>query len=400
MAAIACGAQQQSAIAVAPAPETANGHQYKVFHADGAAVKFVTKRPSKEDKTITLCVPAAFTDAYQHIDGLAISDGKRVNANIDRQLGGACVIIDGDSEVFPTNRGALLTEGLIKSVENAKGSLFQQFQLVKDGVPEGFRDKTLFPRRAWVAFRNGQNALVESEQALTLSQFAKDLADLDVLNAIYTDMGDWDEGWYRDYENKINVLGKARKATDKQTSWLILMEPAPNAQRASNNFPARAWLQKHWAPPAVLPGEPPLAEWSRAIIYSRFPLPRLSSGFRLIPMFRGSYKNKSEGINATINKIACGVIDGRPGAVAFTGWSTGGSGYWEVLTLYRIKAGRIQAVGQRSLEDRALVNKLTVKDNAVVLDWNKHGPMDPASDATIHEVVKLHSKDFEPIVLR
>jgi hypothetical protein len=373
-----------------------NGHRYLVFYRSGSDARFVTERPSKDDKKITLCVPAAFTDHNQHIDGIAISAGSRVCTDLDKQLGGACVFIDGDFEVFPTSGGALLTEALLNSVAARKGSLFQQFQLVKDGVPERFRDKSLFQRRALVSYRNGQQALLESVKPLTLTEFAQDLADSDVLNAIYLDMGDWDEGWYRDYENHVHTLGHSLRATARQTNWLVFSESA--SPERSSDRPARDWLRQHWAPPAVPPDAPPLAEWSRAILYSKFPLPRLSSGYRLVPLFRGFYENKSDEISSSTNKLAYGLIDGRPGAVTFTGWSTGGSGYWEVLTLYRIKAGKIQPVGWHHLEDRARVNKLSVQNNAIVLDWNKHGPNDPAIDTSVHEVVRLHSKDFEPIV--
>jgi hypothetical protein len=394
--ALACLFCPLGASAISDVAVNVNGHHFRLFVPDDATVQFVTERPRKDDKKIKLCVPAAFTDAYQHIDGLAIAGGKTVSSAVDKQFGGACVFIDGDSEIFPTNGGTLLTDAVIKSIEAKHGSLFQQFQLVNDGVPSTFRDKSLFQRRAWVAYRDGVHALLESREALTLTQFAKDLADLDVLNAIYTDMGDWDEGWYRDDDNHIQVLGTSRKATDKQTSWLVFTEPVAHA--GSSDSPARAWLQQHWTPSAVQPTDPPIAEWNRAILYSQFPLPRLSSGYRIVPMFRGRYESKDKTIRASIRNLSYGLIDGRPGAVTFTGWSTGGSGYWEVLTLYRIKAGRIQPVGQHQLEDRAVLNKLAVQNNAVVLDWNKHGPYDPATDATVHEVIRLHSKDFAPIV--
>lgn len=228
----------------AQASAAMNGHHFATFVSNSSRVEFVTKRPSKDDKSITLCVPAAFTDPYNHIDGLAISEGKVANSGVDKQLGGACVLIDGDFEIFPTNGGKLLSDALIKSIQSKHGSLFQQFQLVKDGVAESFRDKSLFERRALVCNRDGKKEVVESQEALTLNQFAKDLADMGALNAIYFDMGDWDEGWHRDISGRIHVLGTSRKATDKQSNWVTFRALASDGSPRSDS-PARAWLRQH-----------------------------------------------------------------------------------------------------------------------------------------------------------
>lgn len=91
--------------------------------------------------------------------------------------------------------------------------------MVENGVPAHFKDKTLFQRRAIVKLKDGQTALVESKNALTLTQFGLDLKELGAKNALYTDMGAYDEGWYRDADKAVKPLGNDRSLTEKQTNW-------------------------------------------------------------------------------------------------------------------------------------------------------------------------------------
>jgi hypothetical protein len=68
-------------------------------------------------------------------------------------------------------------------------------------------------------------ALVESLSAITLSQFGIDLAALGAKQLAYTDMGPWDEGWYRNSkDNKVVTLGQDRSLTNKQSNWLVLLQ--------------------------------------------------------------------------------------------------------------------------------------------------------------------------------
>lgn len=374
---------------------TLGSHHYTIYYLDSNNLQFRTTRPDKNDHNLLLCIPAAFTDAYNGIDGLAITDGKVIASNIDNQVGGAAVILNGDFDIVPTDGGKLLAGKFIEALRASGGSLFQQFQLVRDGAPESFRDKSLFQRRAMVTFREGRKAVIESKEPLTLNQFAHDLANQDVLNALYTDMGDWDEGWYRHDDGKLQVIGHVKSATDKQTNWVVFAKSPDNKPRRDDIV--ANWLQHHWAPassgPAAAVQSP--AFWTTSILYGEFPLPRLSSGTDMVRLFRGRYTKAD--VDVTVEDLAVGTVDGMPAAVAYTSWSTGGSGQWEVLTLYRIQKGRITPVGQHDLEDRAQVNSVHIANGSVVLDWIKHGPQDAAINPTIHEVIHLHSKDFHPI---
>jgi hypothetical protein len=80
----------------------------------------------------------------------------------------------------------------------------------------------LFQRRGIAILNDNSIAIIESEQAITLEVFSKDLVLLNVKQLIYTDMGAWDEGWYRNpLHNVLIKIGKDLSQTDKQSNWIV-----------------------------------------------------------------------------------------------------------------------------------------------------------------------------------
>jgi hypothetical protein len=109
-------------------------------------------------------------------------------------------------------------------LKKRKATLFQQFQIVVDGKPASFKDKKLYQMRALVQFKDKTDrGVIESKEEISFQTFNRDLAGLGVVNALYTDMGAWDEGWYREPNNgRIVTIGNDRSATEKQSNWLYL----------------------------------------------------------------------------------------------------------------------------------------------------------------------------------
>jgi hypothetical protein len=81
---------------------------------------------------------------------------------------------------------------------------------------------SLFQRRALVELAGQRFVVVESmSDSLTMQQFGEDLLELGAYNALYLDMGDWDEGWYKTGKQVVK-LGHRRTETGRQSNWLVL----------------------------------------------------------------------------------------------------------------------------------------------------------------------------------
>ena len=206
-----------------------SGVTYRLFPQGKLAFDFVVARPSPNDKNIFLCIPVAFTRHDNKIDGVAVSNGQTYQANfnsnqINRELGGAMLIENGHCKLLATNKGATLTKNFLDSVIQNKNSLFQQFLLVQDNKAAVFRDKSKFQRRAICKTSDGTFAVVESDKAITFEIFNNDLVAMKMKEALYADMGAWDEGWYRNLNGQIKKLGLDRSQTHRQSNWLLLRE--------------------------------------------------------------------------------------------------------------------------------------------------------------------------------
>lgn len=187
---------------------------------------FSVSRPEKTDTTVLLCVAAAFTRLDNGgIDGLFAVNGK-VQGNVNKRLGGGCLLIsDKHPFISGTRDGSLLSKGWIDSnITSQNADYFQQLQLVRNAQALRYgKDVSLFQRRALVTFAYRQPAIVESAGEITLQQFADDLAQLGAKDALYLDMGGWDEGWIRNSSGQCKRIGLICSQTNRQSNWLVIV---------------------------------------------------------------------------------------------------------------------------------------------------------------------------------
>jgi len=198
--------------------------KYTIIYKNSAKIDFEITRPDIKDSDILLCIPGAFTTLDNYIiDGLYICKGTVGNKDkANRTLGGGIKIINGNCSIFNTYYGKLLTDSLLNSIETLKGSFFQQICMIDSGKIPHFKEDVLTYRRGIAIFKNGKTAIIESISPVNLKTFANDLAALGVQNLIYTDMGGWDEGWYRNPDNgNIISLGTSHAQTVKQSNWVV-----------------------------------------------------------------------------------------------------------------------------------------------------------------------------------
>ncbi|MBC7862415.1 MAG: hypothetical protein IAF38_05525 [Bacteroidia bacterium] len=206
-----------------------SGTDYTYYKKGKNKIGFTTTRPDRKDSSILICIPAAFTRLTDfRVDGFYCENGVAGNTDsINHHIGGA-MKIKGDSVwIFATNKGKFFTKGMIDTLKNEKATAFQQIQMIKNFVAEDSKSEKKFQSRGIAVMFDGEVCIVESEQAITLKTFAQDLAGEDnVKELLYTDMGAWDEGWYRDpITKKIRVMGKNLSQTSKQSNWVYIKKP-------------------------------------------------------------------------------------------------------------------------------------------------------------------------------
>lgn len=196
---------------------------YTIIYKGSAKMEFENTRPLKADTNILLCIPGAFTRLSDYkIDGLYICKGRVINRDkINHSLGGGIKIEGGECAVFSTQYGKLLTDSFINAIAAEKGSFFQQIRMIDDAGVANISDEGLTYRRGIAIFSNGEIGIVESIEPVTLETFAKDIYAMGAKSLIYTDMGAWDEGWYRNESGLPVTIGKSRTQTKLQSNWVV-----------------------------------------------------------------------------------------------------------------------------------------------------------------------------------
>jgi len=214
--------------------KASSGNHYTIIYKGEATTKFTTKRPDKKDKTILCCIAAAFTRLDDgKVDGVYAIEGKVSNIEFSNyHLGGGILLNDKGCEIFPiklqpsspeSSKIFPLSPELQKKITEGKYSFFQQIQLIVNGKAEKFKDTQLFQRRAVVILNDKKVAIIESAEPITLAAFSTDLVELGAYNALYTDMGAWDEGWYRT-DKGIKIIGTSKSQTEKQSNWVVFVK--------------------------------------------------------------------------------------------------------------------------------------------------------------------------------
>ena len=178
------------------------------------------QRPKISSNTF-LCIPAAYTDLHDFsIHGLFIEKGIRIKNERLTGLKGICIIKTTGIEILHINE---LDDKLLFNIKKNEYSLFQQsllvynYRLVEYGNFNDYRTK----RRA-LAIKDNKLYVCESSSPVFFKDFQRALVNAGIKSAIYTDMGSWSEGWYRDYRNNINYIGDNFKNTHRQSNWFVL----------------------------------------------------------------------------------------------------------------------------------------------------------------------------------
>lgn len=106
----------------------------------------------------------------------------------------------------------------------------------------------------------------------------------------------------------------------------------------------------------------------------------------------GQWKKGCETI--AVDKIALGDLnnDGTIDAAAIYYTNGGGTGYFENVTAFVNKGGRLMAVDNKVLGDRVGIRNLRIKDGVIIADVISHGPNDGAAFPTVNKTAKYRLK--------
>jgi hypothetical protein len=206
---------------------TAAGHQYTVFYPNQLPIRVVTTRPDPGRSPCQLSVAAAYTDldTDQPLD-LLVDNGRVRQTQARVGFLDGVLTITGDSLRITRIPGGQTPPGeVLEQVRRQNGTLLLQELLVYEGRVQRPAGGSAFQRRALVELPQRRFVVIESAaDDLTLQQFAADLLELGARNALYLDMGDWDEGWYKE-GGEVVVLGLRRTETARQSNWLVFGPP-------------------------------------------------------------------------------------------------------------------------------------------------------------------------------
>jgi hypothetical protein len=180
-------------------------------------VDFRLVRPSVQDRTIQLCIPAAFTSQDNKPEGLIFLNGVNKYKYRSTNGSGALFISLGECEILSIEAA----NDLAQNPKNNFFSLFQQYQLIRNGrsYENPFSKRKLQMRV--IAFLNKKIFIIESKNQVESEKFITHLLDIGVTEALYLDMGSWSEGWYRSENDVIVKIGLNRQNTHRQTNWLL-----------------------------------------------------------------------------------------------------------------------------------------------------------------------------------
>lgn len=179
-----------------------------VYYTDYDRLDFVAgQRPSRDDKSILMCVAGAFQSKYQlgfnedNIVGWHISDGRLERGAPQDDLG-AFTYVDGVAHIWDVDEA----EGAVREAAERGGLGYQSFVVLKDGERGGFNTHEFRCFRV-LAILGERVCIIDSRTLTHFDEFVQKLQEFGVTDAIYSDMGSgWNYSWYRDADGRAQTI--------------------------------------------------------------------------------------------------------------------------------------------------------------------------------------------------
>lgn len=179
-----------------------------IYYTDYDRLSYVTEdRPSRDDKSILLCVAAAFQSTYQldfnedNIVGWHTSNGRLERGAPQDDLG-AFTYVDGVARIWGVDEA----EGAVREAAKKGGLGYQSFIVLKDGERGSFGTHEFRCFRV-LTILDGRACVIDSRTFMHFDEFVQSLREFGVSDAIYSDMGSgWNYSWYRDANGHAQTI--------------------------------------------------------------------------------------------------------------------------------------------------------------------------------------------------
>lgn len=165
------------------------------------------QRPSRADKSILMCVAAAFQSTYQldfnenNIVGWHTSKGRLERGAPQDDLG-AFTYVDGVARIWNVDEA----EAAVREAEEKGGLGYQSFIVLKDGERGTFNTHEFRCFRV-LALLDGRACIIDSRTLTHFDDFVQRLREFGVSDALYSDMGSgWNYSWYRDANGQPHTI--------------------------------------------------------------------------------------------------------------------------------------------------------------------------------------------------
>jgi len=188
-------------------------HEYRLYSSSATDIFWTSERPAEH---CAFAVPGTFTAPDGRIDGCHVIGGSIGRRECNGWDGLAIFGKYQPLYIFNQRRAEMSLPRDLDRFSKREIDVFEAFLLVSENMPQKFSAPTKATRRALTE----DSFVIESLDDLTLQEFADDLFEMEVHDAINLDMGPPGLGWYRDAQNKKIMIGTRAGRTLGITNWL------------------------------------------------------------------------------------------------------------------------------------------------------------------------------------
>lgn len=190
---------------------------------DSIDLRCLTPPKPDVDTDVVFCCAAAYTDtnpkipvSHIKIAGHHVHSGKKEHGYKNKRNTGAFFFYNGKWKFLYDKYAHELDSAALNN-----GCGYAQEMLIHEGrIRETVRPDSDYYKFRALCEKDGQLCIIDSKDSLLFGSFKKQLLDIGVKEALYTDMGDYGYSWYREYSGE-NATYIFQTIQPMATNWLV-----------------------------------------------------------------------------------------------------------------------------------------------------------------------------------